>query len=206
MDLKPLLLLLPVIILPWVILLFVKANSKKSILNNFKKLNEKYGLEFDLTNRSGSGTLPSAKGIYRSRPVKIESIIRDPEGNKKVMPHTILTVECANGSNFEFTVVKKNRQNSNTFGKDAVPIEDKDFDSKYIIRTNDPARIRNIFDFNTRFKLDQVHKLGFEGAIDLRGNLLLYTEKGLLKSGEALMRFELVLHELCDIADVLKYH
>jgi len=205
MELKPVLLILAVFILPWAILFFVKVNVRKNLISNFKKLNEKYGLEFDISKRSGSTALPSARGIYRSRNVKIESLDHDAFKNRKVPPHTILSVECTNESNFEFTIVKNNRLNSRTFGKDSVSVEDNEFDEKYIIRTNDPVKIRNIFDFNTRFKLDQVHKLGFEGVIDLRGNFLFYSEKGLLKSDESLMRFELVLHELCDIADVMKF-
>jgi hypothetical protein len=205
MDLKPALLLLPVLVLPWIILLFVRASAKKKTIKNFRKLTENYGLESALSGSSVLKSLPSVKGVYRSRPVKVESFDKDPAGRKKSAPHTILTVECSNDSGFEFTVVKNNRHNAGTFGKNSVRSEDEEFDSKYIISSNDPAKIKRIFDFNTRFKLDQVHKLGFEGVIDLRGNFLFYSEKGLMKTDESLMRFELVLHELCDIADVMKY-
>ena len=71
MDLKPaLLLLLPVLILPWVILLFVRAGAKKSAVKNFMKLCEKYGLESGNSGSSGSKSLPSVMGTYRSRRCK----------------------------------------------------------------------------------------------------------------------------------------
>ena len=117
-----------------------------------------------------------------------------------------MTIECSNNSDFTFTVVRKNKYNVAAFGGDSTLTDDEEFDSKYIITTNNAEKLRSIFDFNTRFKLDQVHKLGFDGVIDLRGNFLFYSEKGLITSDESLMRFELVLHELCDIADVLKYN
>ena len=67
------------------------------------------------------------------------------------------------------------------------------------------AKLKNIFDFNTKFKLDQVCSLGFNGHISLSGNNLQYIERDLLQNDESLMRVELVMHEFCDIADVLKF-
>lgn len=194
------------ITVPWVILLIVKLNSDKKILKNFKKLEEKYGLLPYNPGSNGSKKLHSVKGTYRTRDIMIGSLINDPASGKKTPPHTVLKVQCSNTDNFIFTVVKRNKHNHSAYGKNSVLIEDNDFDNKYIVTTNDPVRIKSIFDFNTRFKLDQVHKLGFNGVIDLKGNSLLYTEKGFLKDDESLMRFELVLHEFCDIADVMKYN
>jgi hypothetical protein len=191
-------------VVPWVILLFLKLNSGKKVHKNFEKLLDKYSLEPG--NKANSlKNLNSVRGLYRGRDIKIESMLNDPVSGNKGM-HTVLLVNCSNPDNFSFSLLKRNRQNNSSYGKNSVPAEDSEFDSKFVIVSNDPARIKNIFDFNTRFKLDQVHKLGFNGVIELRGNSLMYSEKGKIKDDETLMRFELVLHEFCDIADVMKYN
>ena len=75
-------------------------------------MTEKYSLESDFTKKVGMKTHPSAKGIYRNRPVKIESVVRDSIDGQKVMPHTVLTVECINEDGFTFIAVKRNKKNS----------------------------------------------------------------------------------------------
>jgi hypothetical protein len=61
-----------------------------------------------------------------------------------------------------------------------------------------------MLDFNSRFKLEQAGTLGMNGEIKLEGNSFTYTEPGFLSSDTAVMKLELVLHELCDLADGLK--
>ena len=206
MDSKALFILIPVLVIPWVFLLFVMLSSNKKVINNYRKLSEKYGLTPDLSKKIGMKNHPKAFGTYRNRNVKVESIISDSAEGKKVIPHTMLTVECLNDTNFSFLAVKRKRQNNIKYNAGSTLVDDNEFDGKYIIRTNDPAKLKRIFDFNTRFKLDRVHALGFDGIVTLEGNLLVYTEKDLLKNDEDLMRLELVMHEFCDIADVLKYN
>ncbi len=204
MNPKTLIPLVILLVIPWIIFFFVYMNAKKKIIKNYKKLEEKYGLSCDYSKKVGMTAHPSAQGLYRSRNIKIESIIRDTIEGKKVMPHTALSVECVNSDNFSFMVVKRKKRSSFLAGSSLI--DDNEFDDKFIIQTSNPQKMKSIFDFNTRFKLDQVHALGFDGAIILKGNSLMYIEKNLLKNDEALMRMELVMHELCDIADVMRYN
>jgi hypothetical protein len=74
------------------------------------------------------------------------------------------------------------------------------------VQTNNPEKLKKIFDFNTKFKLEQVIKLGFNGVISLEGNSLQYSDRDLLQNDESLMRVELIMHELCDIAEVMRYN
>jgi len=180
--------------------------ANKRVLKNYRSLADKYNLSIDTSKKIGMKTHPAASGVYRNRSVKIESVVRDSIEGKKVMPHTALTVECANNDGFNFLVVKRKRQNNAAFLAGSTLIEDADFDDKFICRTNNPVKMKNIFDFNTRFKMDQVHALGFDGHISLDGNHLQYIEKGLLKDNDSVMRAELIMHELCDIADVMRYN
>jgi hypothetical protein len=206
MDTVSIILIALVLIVPWVILLFFMISSNKKTIKNFRKLEEKYGLQSDYSKKVGMKSHPRAQGEYRSRNIKIESVVRDSVEGKKVIPHTVLMVECTNTDNFFFLAVKRKKQNNAAYLAGSSLINDNEFDDKFIIQTNKLEKLTGIFDFNTKFKLDQVHKLGFDGIIKLDNNHLIYIEKGLLNNDEALMRLELVLHELCDIADVMKYN
>lgn len=206
MDAVSIILIALVLIVPWIILFILMVNSNKKTISNFKKLEEKYGLQADYSKKVGMKSHPVAQGSYRGRNIKIESVIRDSVEGKKVMPHTGLIVECENTDGFSFITVKRKKQNNSLYLTGSSLINDNEFDDKFIVQTNNIEKLKGIFDFNTRFKLDQVHRLGFDGIIKLENNHLIYVEKGLLSSDEALMRVELVMHELCDIADVMKFN
>jgi len=187
-----------IVIIPWVILIFYMMARKKNAGKYYKKLQEKYSLASD----SADKNKPEISGQYRSRPVKIET--DTPEGKKK--HGTILKVVCENPDDFTFTLVKRTKSNNPYYSQGSYMVEDKEFDDKFIVQTNDVERLKRLFDFNTRFKLQQVCDLGFDGEIRLRGNGFTYYEPGMLNNDMALMKLELVLHELCDLADVLKYN
>lgn len=206
MELKSILILLPVLIVPWIVLYFVFIASNKKVISNFKKLSEKYQLICDFSKKAGMKPHPNAEGIYRNRKIKINSTIRDSVDFKKVIPHTVLTVECDNENNFSFRLVKRNKRNSKLFSNNTVLADDNEFDEKFIIQSNMPGKVKKLIDFNTKFKLDHVNSLGFNGIIFLEGSSLVYLEPELLASDNALMRLELVMHELCDIAEVMKYN
>lgn len=206
MDSNLIIFLAVVLIIPCILILALYLGSNKKTIKNYQKLQEKYSLNADYSKKVGLKNHPSAHGVYRNRNIKIESIIRDALNGKKVIPHTSLTVECLNTGAFMFSVVKRSRHNNTTFLNGSTLISDNEFDDKFIVQTNNPEKLKKLFDFNTRFKLDQVHTLGFEGIIKLDGNHLLYIEKGLLSNDTSLMRLELVMHELCDIADVMRYN
>jgi hypothetical protein len=178
--------------------------SGKKIISIYKKLGEKYSL--NVFTEKGTDGSPRAEGLYRNRNVKIESIVKDSLNGKKMVPHTALTVECENPDNFSFITVKRNKQNNAEYLAGSTQLGESEFDKKFIICTNNPEKLKGIFDFNTRFKLSHVHSLGFEGLITLRGNELQYIENGFLKNEESLMRTELVMHELCDIAEIMNYN
>ncbi len=206
MDLKLLIVLIPVLVVPWIALYFVFIASNKKVIANYKKLAEKYQLSCDFSKKVGMKTHPSAEGIYRNRQVKIESVVRDSVDGKNVIPHTVLTVDCPNSDNFFFKVYKRNKKNSQNFSAGSAMVDDNEFDDKFIIQTNSPDRVKKMFDFNTKFKLDQVSRLGFNGLIALEGSRLCYMEPELLASNDSLMRLELVMHEFCDIAEIMRYN
>ena len=187
-----------IVIIPWVIMIFYMMARKKNVGKFFKKLQEKYSLTSDSTDPKH----PEISGQYRSRAIKVET--DTPEGKKKA--GTVLKVACENPNGFTFTLVKRTKSNNPYYSQGSYMIEDKEFDDKFIAQTNDIERLKRLFDFNTRFKLQQVSDLGFDGEIKLRGNTFTYYEPGMLSSDMSLMKLELVLHELCDLADVLKYN
>jgi len=191
-------LIILIVVIPWVIIIFYLLARKKNKGKFFKKLQDKYSLVSD----SADNNHPEVSGEYRSRAIKLETDI--PEGKKK--PGTILKVMCENPADFTFTLVKRSKSNNPYYSQGSYMLEDREFDDKFIVQTNDLEKLKRLFDFNTRFKLQQVNDLGFDGEIKLRGNTFTYYEPGMLNNDTALMKLELVLHELCDLADVLKFN
>lgn len=204
MSLQTILVLIPILVVPWIVVYFVFFRTNKKVLANYKKLGEKYSLETDMSKKVGMKNHPTAHGVYRNRQVKFESVIRDSMDGQKVIPHTVLTVECSNVDGFIFNVVKRTKKNSVKYSAGAVMLDDNEFDDKFIVQSNNPDKLKKLFDFNTKFKLDRVNALGFNGIISLNGNYITYTERNLLESDEDVMRAELVMHEMCDIAEIMR--
>jgi hypothetical protein len=190
--------LIVILIIPWVIVMFYIIAKKRSAGKYFKKLQDKYTLETDSADKKHY----EISGQYRSRPIKIET--GAPDVKKK--PGTMLKVMCENPSDFTFTLVKRSKSSNPYYSEGAYMVEDKEFDDKFIIQTNNVEKMQRLFDFNTRFKLIQVNGLGFDGEISLLGNEFMYYEPGVMTNDIEMMKLELVLHELCDLADVLKYN
>ena len=195
---KSAIILIVILILPWIGVIIYKLTKKSRSLKYYRKLKEKY----ELTEKANGKNIPVFEGVYRSRTVNIEN---KEYGAKKKLS-TQLTVRCENPADFEITLVKRSRANNSVYSADSSPVDDEEFDKLFFVHTNNPERVKKLFDFNTRFKLQQVNDLGFNGIISLTGNEFTYTEPGTLNSDTAVMRFELVLHELCDLADVMKYN
>jgi len=193
---KTAIILILILILPWIVILIYILTKKSRITKYYRKLQEKYELKAE----QGGKNAIIYIGTYRSRPVRIENT----EIKKKLS--TQLTVECENPSDFEFILVKRNRSNNSVYSKGAFMLDDNDFDDNFIINTNDLEKVKRLFDFNTRFKLQQVNDLGFKGEIRLEGNNFIYIAPGLLDNDTDVMKLELVLHELCDLADVMKFN
>lgn len=205
MNTKLIIFILSVMIIPWALLWIFNSTSGKNIKKIFKTLGDKYSFTTDYSKKIGMKTYPIASGLYRNRRIKIESVLLDTIDGKKVAPHTVLTVECINPDNFMFLISRRTRKNNSAFISGSSLIDDNEFDNKFIVQTNNLPRLRKIMDFNSKFKFEQVYLLGFNGIIKLEGNIFRYTEKGLLSDEHDLLRLELVLHEICDIADSMKY-
>ena len=198
MDKARIILLNAIIFLPWIGVLLYYLTKNKRARKYYRKLQEKYTFNTEEESKNKS----VITGAYKNRPVKIESGTLN--GQKKV--NTLLTVQCENPDNFEFKLIKRNKANNSVYSKGDYMLEDNEFDDIFIIQTNNPEKLKRLFDFNTRFKLQQIIGLGFAGEISLHGNSFIYTEQGLVKNDTELMKLELVLHELCDLADVMKYN
>ncbi|MCX7877377.1 MAG: hypothetical protein N2510_01910 [Ignavibacteria bacterium] len=190
---------------PWAVLWIINSATGKSVKKIFRKLEDKYSFKTDYSKKVGFKNLPSAWGIYRNRNVKIESILADTPDGKKVLPHTQLTVDCPDSNGFNFLIAKRTRKNNAAFISGSSLTDDNEFDNKFIVQTSDLAKFRKVLDFNSKFKFEQAYSLGFDGLLKLENNTFRYIEKGLLRDEHDLLRLELILHEICDIADSLKY-
>jgi hypothetical protein len=188
-------LLFAVLVIPWVVVILFILTKKQRARKYFRKLQEKYSL----TGESNWKKEPVVYGFYRNRAIRVENA----EAGRDKKLSTLLSVECDNPENFEFSLVKRNKMTA----RDGIYlVDDKEFDDKFVVNTNNPEMLRRLFDFNTRFKLQQVSGLGYNGEIKLEGNRFTYTQPGVLSNDVSLMKLELVLHEICDLADVMKYN
>jgi hypothetical protein len=90
------------------------------------------------------------------------------------------------------------------YGGKAYLINDSEFDSKFIVNTNNGERMFGMLNFSIKYKLLQSLNVGFKGELKLEGNKLSYTENELIKNNINLLRIEILLHLLCEISDELK--
>jgi hypothetical protein len=193
--------LIAIIIIPWIIILISAITKKKRIAGFCKQLVQKYSFSTGEPDDKKTKHFPPVSGIYRNRNISIHAK-RKETGKKQI--YTLTSVNILNKDNFEFLITKNNKQNRIKFPS-AAKTGDAEFDDGFILVSNNHELAQKVLNFNTKFKLQQAADLDFKGEVRLRGNLLEYEEPGFINTPAALMRTELLLHELCDIADELKY-
>lgn len=190
-----------VLIVPWLLFIIYILTANKSIVKNFKTFGDKYGFEVDTSKKSGLYRHPVSDGSYRSIPVVIGSFNKE-EGRKKY-PATYVEADCLNPGNLEFLIVKKTNANSIKYGSKDFSAGDSEFDEKFIVNTNNTDRMFHLLNFSIKYKLIQSINVGFKGELTLNNNKLRYAEKELIKSKMNLLRIEIMLHLLCEIAEEL---
>ncbi len=191
-----------VLIIPWLFVLFYLFMVNRGIVKSYESFAEKYGFEVDTSKKSGFFRHPVSHGSYRNIPVVIGSFIKE-EGRKKSAA-TRIDVDCANPADMDFIIVKKTNVNSVLFGGSAYIVNDSEFDDKFIVNTNNTKKMFDLLNFSIKYKLLQSLNVGFKGELTLKGNKLQYIENELIKSSVNLLRTEILLHLLCEIADELK--
>ncbi len=187
----------------WIFIYIFLRYSNKTVAGYFKKLAEKYGISIDVNKKIGLAKYPSAEGMYRNFPLFIDCL-KTNEGGKKYI-HTLIRLLCKNPENITFLIVRKNRANIAKYGSYEIKINDSEFDEKYILNTNNPERMLSILDFNVKYKLLQSASLGMHGEIKLEGETVLFTEPELIRNDTVMLRTEVMIHVLTDIADSLKF-
>lgn len=188
----PLIVLVGASLFLWMLLVVIKNFAGGSVTKNFKKIGDTYNANVDFSNKK----YPKAHGNYRNRGIAIESYTNTSDKNS---PYTLIKVICNNPSNFSLSLKKKGK----TSGSSSTPTGDSEFDDVFVLKTNDPEKAINILDYTIKFKLLQTANLGYKGELLLDGNTISYNEPGLIKKESGLLRIELLLHVLSDIADDL---
>lgn len=193
-----------ILISPWLLMLSYIVIINRNIKKNYKSLANKYSFEVDASKKSGFINYPLSHGQYRGIPVEICSF-RNEEGKKKT-PATYVSADCTNENSFEFIIVKKNSTNNIKYGAKAFTVNDSELDGKFIINTNDTEKMFGLLNFSVKYKLQQSMNVGFKGKLFLTGTKLRYEENELIKGSLNLLRIEILLHLVCEIADELKGH
>ena len=189
----PLVLLVGVSLFLWMLLVVLRNFTGGSLVKNYKKIGDTYNTMVDFSNKK----LPSAHGNYRNRDIAIESYANI---EKKNALYTIIKVICSNPTGLMLSLKKKDKLSLGNY----VPTGDSEFDDVFVMKTNDPEKAISILDYTIKFKLLQAANLGYSGELLLDGNTISYNEAGLIRKESSLLRIELMLHVLSDIADDLK--
>ena len=202
MDTGTLIFIVIILAVPWLAVIIYGFASNQGIMKSYKSLSNKYQFETDFTKKSGFRKLPAVKGRYRNIPVEIGSFIN--QSGKKSHKATYVKAACSNADELEFVIVKKNHSNEVKFGAKSFLINDTEFDSKFIVNTNNGERMFALLNFSIKYKLLQSLNVGFNGELKLEGNNLSYVENELIKNNINLLRIEIMLHLLCEISDEQK--
>jgi hypothetical protein len=175
----------------------------KKIVNNFNSLTEKYGFKVDFSNKYNSIIHPVAIGMYRNQNIKIGS--ESKEVNGKRCSFSYIEIQCDNPANISFFVQKRTRSNKVIMTREEVLTEEKDFDLKFVVQSNNNDIVKSILDYTNRYKLLQALNLGLHGVLKLNRKTLYFEEPGLINDKIALMRTEILIHCMCDMAfDIAK--
>jgi hypothetical protein len=201
LDTGTLIFIIVIVTVPWLAVIMYGLFSNHGILKNYKSLSDKYKFELDTSKKSGFRKHPVVKGKYRDIPVEIGTFINE-EGKKKTA--TYVNADCSNTSGFAFIIFKKNHANTVKYGGKAFSVNDSEFDSKFIVNTNNGEKMFALLNFSIKYKLLQSLNVGYNGEIKLEGNKLIYIENELIKNNINLLRIEIMLHLLCEISDELK--
>lgn len=187
----------------WIFTFLYVRYSNKSVVRYFNKFSEKYGVNVDDKKKIGIGRFPVAEGVYRDYPLFIASM--NTGENYKSYVHTYIRLICRNYTGLNFIIVKNNKQNLVTYGGSEIDVNDSEFAEKFIINTNNPEFMISLLDFNIKYKLLQAANLGFNGEIMLSNENLTYIEQELIRNDIIMLRSEVMIHVLTDIADSLKF-
>lgn len=194
-----LLALFSISVIIWLIYYFYFRSNK--IVKNFNLFAEKYGFTVDMSKKFNFLVHPVASGSFRNRNFMVGSDNKEVKGNR--FSSTFIKVQCANPLNVGFLIQRRTRANKVIMSREEVLTEEKEFDIKFVVQANNCEVIKSILDYTNRYKLLQALNLGMNGTLKLNGNTLYFEEIGLLKDNIALMRIEIIIHCMCDIADDL---
>jgi hypothetical protein len=192
-------LIIAVLVLPWLYVLIFLLVRNRTLLKNYIKLSDKYGLTINTDAKKGLTSRPFTKGNFRGYGIIVGTY--DDRENKL---NTIIKLNSGNTDHFSFVLLPASGSNNNLAANEKMLSEDNEFDSKFILSANNPARMINLLNFSIKNKLLQSENIGFKGELKLGDGTLSYSEKGLIIDDRGLLRIELIMHTLCEIADELK--
>lgn len=190
------------VVLPFLVFFLRNFIRSRNIKKYYKLLSDKYGLKLGTSSNGELADHTLIEGNFRDLPVEIGSYKKE-EANRKIHL-TYVKVNCVNPDHFGFVIAKRNMTNEVLYGNKSVSMNDREFDEKFIVSTNDYPRFNSILNFSVKFKLLQILNIGLKGDFILQGNALAYSESGLITRSTDLLRIELILHLLSEIADELK--
>lgn len=191
-----------VVVLPFLVFFLNNFIRSRNIAKYYKMLSDKYGLKLDTSSNGELADYTLIGGNFKDLAVEIRSCKKE-EGNRKI-PSTYVKVNCVNSDHFGFVIAKRNMTNEVLYSNKSVLMNDKEIDEKFIVNTNDYSRFNSLLNFSVKFKLQQILNIGFKGEFILNGKTLSYTEHGSIIRSIDLLRIELILHLLSEIADELK--
>ncbi|MGA2668520.1 MAG: hypothetical protein ABSF32_06330 [Ignavibacteria bacterium] len=174
----------------------------KQLSKNYGLLSERYGLAVVDSKKIGLIHYPVTEGNVKNYPVQLGTMVNGSGKNGKVF--SFVKITCTNTPGLAIQIIKKTPANKFNYSGNLQYTGDSEFDENYIINFSNAERIVDLLNFSVKYKLLQIANVDFKGKLTLDGNLLSYIEPGLIIDKRDLLRIELILHLLCEIADGLK--
>jgi hypothetical protein len=158
----------------------------------------------DFSKKNGFIHYPVSEGKLKTYPVQLGTVI-EHDGKKK-FASTFVKLTCSNPAGLVFLIVRRTPANKTLYSRNAGTTGDQEFDEKFIVNSGNSGKMIELLNFSIKYKMLQTANVDFKGAITLDKNILVYTERGSIITKRDLLRIELVLHLLCEIADGLKFY
>lgn len=190
----------------WIIAIIINKFFSKSGVKCYKILADKYELAIDLYHKEGIRhrriKLPVANGTYRGYTVQLGAMLNDESGKK--IPYTFISAQCENRDNLAFRISDRETAKPGLAVEQESPINDSEFDQKFIVNTNNEAGMSSLMNFNVKYMLTQSNDLGAKGELSLNGNEIRYTEPHYLSGDVGILKAEILLQLICDLADEIE--
>lgn len=185
------------------VIIFAYFHTQKEDKNfeGFQKLAKSLGLRFDKPRHPYRGNIiVEIKGTYNGIHLEVYiDRVRGDRGRGKYF--TVIRMQVNKKKDFELSLGKEGflQKVGKVLGMQDIQTGYPEFDEAFVLQSNEPKTVLEIFDTNLSSKFSDNHTL-FYSTVNLSQTLLTYKEETLLSTEASTRRFEMIAKLLVDLA------